>query len=429
MTAATVHMAVEESAGRDAPAREAGPALRLAYLTNIYPLVSHTFIRRELLEMERRGMSVLRLSIRPAPKLVDTVDKAEEARTITCLGRPKLDLVRATAALGLRSPGALLRGAGLMLRLARASDRGLLRHVAYLMEAAFLLGVVRRERVQHLHVHFGTNPAAVAMLMRRMGGPPWSMTVHGPNEFDAPEALSLGAKVADTAFTAAISDFCAAQLKRWVDPAHWEKVGVVRCTVGGPFFEAARPIDPRSRTLVCVGRLSAQKGHLVLLEAFARAVASGVDAKLVLAGDGELRAQIQERIARDGLNERVEITGWIDESEIRRRILESRALIMASFAEGLPMVIMEAMALGRPAVATAIAGIPELVRPGENGWLVTAGRADLLADAIREVMETPVGRLSEMGMAGREAVMRMHRTETEGQRLAALFARAGEARD
>jgi len=401
-----------------------GPRLRLAYLTNIYPLVSHTFIRREILELERRGCSVLRLSIRSAPQQVDPVDRLEAGKTMSCLGRSKAALLGAVAKLAMTRPLALLRGAALALELARASDRGIVRHAAYLVEAAYLLGVVGREQIQHIHVHFGTNPAAVAMLMRRMGGPTWSMTVHGPNEFDCPEALSLGKKAADAAFTVAISDYCAAQLKRWVEPAHWGRISVIRCTVGEAYFAAATPVDPRSTTLLCVGRLSAQKGHMVLVDAFARVIRAGVDARLVLAGDGELRSRIEGLIAASGMEDRVEITGWIDEAEVRRRILESRALVMASFAEGLPMVIMEAMSLGRPVVATTIAGIPELVEPGSSGWLVTAGRADQLADVMREVMETPATSLDDMGRHGRGAVAQLHNTATEGEKLEALFRRA-----
>lgn len=411
------------AAATGAPARAPAAALRLAYLTNLYPLVSHTFIRRELLEMERRGASVLRLSIRRTPPPVDPVDQEEAAKTVSCLGGSTLAILASVLAVLAGRPLAFVRGLALALNLARRSDRRL-RHAAYFAEACHLLRVVRRERIQHLHVHFGTNPAAVAVLMRRMGGPPYSMTIHGPNEFDAPESLSLAAKVRDSAFTVAITDFCAAQLKRWVEPEQWHKIRVVGCTVGESFFDAAAPADPASRTLVCVGRLSAQKGHFTLLEAFADVVRSGVDAKLVLAGDGELRAEIERRIADAGLAGRVEITGWIDEAEIRRQLLASRALVMASFAEGLPMVIMEAMALGRPVIATAVAGIPELVKHGENGWLVTAGRADQLAEVMRHVLGASACQLDAAGREGIQAVRRAHHTRTEGERLETLIREA-----
>src|SRR5262249_23334896 len=157
------------------------------------------------------------------------------------------------------------------------------------------------------------------------------------------------------------------------------------------FFDAAAPLDSTSRTFICVGRLSAQKGHFVLVDAFARLVRDGADARLVLAGDGELRPEIQARIAAAGLQGPVEITGWLSEGDLRERILTSRALVLSSIAEGLPMVLMEALALGRPVIGTSIAGIPELVKPGLTGWLVTPGNAGELASAMREALDaTPV---------------------------------------
>jgi glycosyltransferase involved in cell wall biosynthesis len=159
----------------------------------------------------------------------------------------------------------------------------------------------------------------------------------------------------------------------------------------------------------------------MLVDAFAQAIKTGVDARLVMCGDGDLRPAIESRASAAGISDRIEITGWIDEAEVRRRLLSSRCMILASFAEGLPMVIMEAFALGRPVISTAIAGIPELVVPGTNGWLVTAGRADQTADAIRSVMATPVSRLQEMASAGRQMVLDHHNTTIEGEKLERLF--------
>lgn len=401
---------------------EPGRSLRLAYLTNKYPAVSHTFIRREILEMERRGHFVLRLAIRRADAdPVDPSDLAEQARTFHVLSLPRARLLLAALAQAASHPLATLRGLGLALRLARSSDRGLARHLAYLAEALVLLPRCRRERVEHLHVHFGTNPASVALLMRRMGGPPFSLTVHGPDEFDAPGPLALDRKVADSAFVVAISDFAASQLRRWARPKDWPKVHVVRCTVGDDFLAASLPSPPAGDSFLCIGRLSAQKGHLTLIEALALLHARGLRARLVLAGDGEMRPDVERAIAAAGLNAHVEITGWIDEAEVRRRIVASRALVLASFAEGLPMVIMESLALGRPVIASRIMGIPELVEHDSSGWLVTPGRADLLADAMAACLGTPPQRLAEMASHGRDAVARRHHTTTEGARLESLF--------
>lgn len=392
--------------------------MKIAYLTTTYPSVSHTFIRRELNELERQVGPIYRFAIRHTPyAIVDADDAVENDKTFRLLTQPASRWARAFLRRALPRPVATARGLLTSLELARQSDRGLARHLAYFAEAVLLLDELMALGVEHLHVHFGTNPTAVALIARVMGGPPYSFTVHGPDEFDAPLALSLGRKIEGSAFVVAISHFCAAQLRRWVSYPHWDKIRVVRCTVGDEFFQAAQPLDPASRELVCVGRLAPQKGHALLLEAFADAVQAGVDAKLVFAGDGELRPEL-ERIARERkIEDRVRITGWIDGAEVRRCLLASRAMVLPTFAEGLPMVIMEAFALGRPVLSTYVAGIPELVVDGESGWLVPAGSREDLARAIGRVMRTEVSELEAMGARGREAVRARHYTPTETAKL------------
>lgn len=394
--------------------------MRIAYLTTAYPEVSHTFIRREIEELERRGHTLLRLSVRePTSRLVDPRDLAERPRT-TYLLAERGALLRA-ALVALLRPAPLLRALATTLRMSRSSDRGLLRHLAYLIEACRVRGLTAEHGVEHLHVHFGTNAAAVARLARILGGPPFSVTMHGPDEFDAPVALSIGEKIHDAAFTVAISHFGAAQLRRWSRPEDWPRIEIVHCTIGDEFAKPAGAIDPRSTTLVCVGRLSAQKGQLLLIDAFAELVAGGSDARLVLAGDGELRGQIEARIARHGLGARVSITGWVTADEIAALLRTSRALVLPSFAEGLPVVIMEAFALGRPVVSTYVAGIPELVEPGRSGWLVPAGAQEPLVVALREVLAADTTRLDEMARIGRDRVLADHTPRAQVDRLERRF--------
>ncbi len=402
--------------------------MRLAYLTTIYPAVSHTFIRREILEMERRGHEVHRFAVRASPTpVVDPGDVSELSKTLHLLGSGgKSRLISAALSAGLASPGAFLRALRADKRMSKRSERGLVQHAAYLVEAAFLLRELRSRRVQHMHVHFGTNATSVAMLARILGGsssPTYSFTVHGPDEFDQAIGHSLREKIEASAFVCAISDFGAAQLKRWAPMDQWGKVHVVRCTVGESFFSAGRPIEPLSRSLVTVGRLSPQKGHLVLIEGFAQALREECDARLVLVGDGELRGEIERRIAAYKIQDRVELTGSLGEAQVRERILASRAMVLPSFAEGLPMVFMESLALRRPVISTYVAGIPELIEPGVTGWLVPAGRSDRLAYAIGSVMRATMEEMNAMGDAGWRAVHERHNTTVEGAKLESLFQR------
>jgi glycosyltransferase involved in cell wall biosynthesis len=392
--------------------------MRLAYLTTSYPEVSHTFIRREIEALERAGHEVERFSIRrPGSRLVDPDDIAEVERTHYCLPDLARDLLPALPS----SLGGLWRGARTMWQMARVSHRSLIVNLAYLAEAIAIKAELEAREVEHVHVHFGTNAAAVARLIKHLGGPTYSMTIHGPAEFDSAIGFSLGPKIEDAEFVVAITDYCGAQLRRWVGLEHWKKIRVVHCAVPDSFFERARPIDPACRTLVCVGRLCEQKGQLLLVEAFRRLVESGVDAKLVLAGDGEMRTEIEALIRDSKLDDRVEITGWISADEVARRLLDARAMVLPSFAEGLPVVIMEAFALARPVLSTYIAGIPELVRDGRNGWLVPAGSIDALTSALREVLDTPIDRLDAMGLEAVSAVREAHHLETEVSRLSEHF--------
>ncbi|HVP73099.1 MAG TPA: glycosyltransferase family 4 protein [Phycisphaerales bacterium] len=397
-------------------------AMRIAYLTTEYPKVSHTFIRREILELERRGHRVLRLAIRGAGSAIaDVADRDEAQRTIVCLNLPKLSMLASIIAVKVTRPLKWLKALAMTWRMARVSDRGMLRHFAYLWEAAVLLRICQRESIQHVHVHFGTNAAAVARLMRCLGGPTYSMTVHGPDEFDSPRTFSLGDKVADASFVCAISDFCSAQIRRWCEPQHWNKIHVVRCTVGTEFFERARPVPAQTQTLLSVGRLSAQKGQLLLIEAMRRLRDEGIDAKLIVAGDGEMRSEIERAIAQARLTDHVMITGWVDEAAVREHLLNARALVQPSFAEGLPVVMMEALAMQRPVIATMIAGVPELVRHGENGWLIAAGSVEELVTAMRAALESPVEQLNRMGAAGARRVRERHYTPSEVDRIEALL--------
>lgn len=395
--------------------------MRLAYLTTAYPSVSHTFIRREILELEKQGHAIDRFAIRPGSITDDADDIAEQTLTLHLLAQSRIRLLgqvlRGALLAGTRIPRALANAA----RLSAASERGLGRHLAYFIEALALLDLFKARRIDHVHVHFGTNAAAVAMLVRKLGGPSFSMTVHGPDEFDASIGLSLGAKMQAAAFTVAISDYCSSQLKRWARFDDWQKIHVVRCTVDETWFQAGRPVDASARTLVSVGRLSAQKGQYLLIDAFAQAVRLGSNLNLLLVGDGELRGMIQQRIDGLGLQDRVRIAGWRTGAQVREHLLDARALLLPSFAEGLPMVLMESMALQRPVIATIIAGIPELVEHGRHGWLITAGSENSLTEAILEVERAPIDLLHSYGAAGPPRVRRFHAVSQEAQKLSRLF--------
>lgn len=396
---------------------DSAATLRVGYLVNQYPHVSHSFIRREIAGVEAAGISVFRFTVRrPNVELVDPQDRKEAEETRVLLDTGPVRLAVAVAVAVVTRPVRMMRAARRAWRLGGRSGRRL-RPFVYLAEACLLRRWLVRDRVQHLHAHFGTNSTDVALLCRELGGPPYSFTVHGPEEFDRPEALSLGDKIAAAAFVVAISSFGRSQLFRWSRPEDWAKIRVIRCGVDAAFLQdGPLPVAAGDR-LVCVGRLAEQKGQLLLIEAAARLARLGVGFELVLAGDGPMRPVIEAAIAGHQLRSRVRITGWLSNDAVRAEIAASRVVVLPSFAEGLPVVLMEALALGRPVVTTYVAGIPELVRDGETGWLVPAGDVTALTDALKEALTASVDRLAEMGRAGAAAVRAAHDALGEAAKL------------
>jgi glycosyltransferase involved in cell wall biosynthesis len=245
--------------------------------------------------------------------------------------------------------------------------------------------------------------------------------VHGPEEFDAPNALSLGEKIRRAAFTVGVSSFGKSQLSRWAPFAKWNSLKVVHCGIEPERFAGPVQLPGGALRLAAIGRFVEQKGQMVLVRAMAQLVEHVPDLHLALIGDGEMRPDLETAIAELGLQRNITLTGWLAEDGVRQELDRAHALVMPSFAEGLPMVVMEAMAAARTVIATYVAGTPELVQPGKTGWLVPAGDETALAEAILALSQTPQERLSEMGQAGRIRVLERHDSAKEAARLAGHF--------
>lgn len=397
----------------------------IAYFTNQYPAVSHTFIRREIQALERLGWQVDRFAIRVHPGgVVDGADLAEVGLTKFIAKVPKIELLSILLKQILLNAKRFFRTLLFAVRFDRRHAKSPLKTLICCVEASVLMAWCKQQGIEHLHVHFGTNSATIAMFSRSLGGPSYSFTVHGPEEFDKPDMLGLVEKIKQASFVVAISSFGKSQLYRWVDFADWEKIKVVHCGLAEDFLRAESTAVPDAPHLVSVGRLSEQKGQMVLLQAVARLAAAGVEFELLLVGDGPLRGAIERFVAEQELGDYVRLTGSLNGEQVRQRILNARGFVLPSFAEGLPVVIMEAFALRRPVISTYVAGIPELVKNGENGWLVPAGCVDDLVIAIGDVLRASPDRLAEMGERGRRRVLERHAIATEVAKLSELFSSA-----
>jgi glycosyltransferase involved in cell wall biosynthesis len=403
--------------------------IKIAYIMSDYPTFTHTFIRREILALEREGLEIARIAMRGwkgeargwKSEVVDADDLRERERTRYVLEGGLFPLASAMIMVAIRKPARFGAALLLALRFTRRSDRPGIFHFVYLAQACRLLPWLASDRVLHVHAHFGTHPAEVALFAHMLSGLSYSFTMHGSYEFDKPQYLRLPEKIRSASFVAAVSSFTRSQLFRWVEQAHWSKIRVVHCGVDDDFVNASRPMADDCKRLVCVGRIDKGKGVMLLLAAASILMREGVHFELVLAGDGDLRADVEKSIVVHGLSGIVRVTGWLSNQQIRDEILDARALVMSSFAEGLPIVIMEAMVLGRPVLATYVGAIPELVRHGQDGWLFPAGSVHDLAAAMRECIEAPTSEITRMGAHARERVLERHNIKIGAKILKELF--------
>jgi glycosyltransferase involved in cell wall biosynthesis len=385
--------------------------MRVAYVVGRHPAVSHTFILREVQALRALGVEVEPISInRARPEdLLSQADRDEAARTYSILPPRWGALIGAHAWALATRPAGWFRALGTAWRLARPGLRGKLWELFYFAEAGVVWRRCRRLGVDHIHVHFlnqASDATIMAVAIEGRGRWTWSYTMHGPDEFLDRTSFRLAEKARSATAIACISDFARSQTMAALPEDHWPKLEVIHCGLDPDEYRRSAPPregDAGGRVLF-VGRLVEVKGPGVLLDALAALRADGVEVEATLVGDGPSRAALERTIRELGLEQAVTLAGYVGQDEIRRHYEAADVFVLPSFAEGLPVVLMEAMALELPVVTTRIAGIPELVEDGVSGFVVAPGRADLLAGAIRRLLDDPALR-RQMGARGRERVV------------------------
>lgn len=397
--------------------------MKVAYLVNQYPKVSHTFIRREIQAIERHGVEVTRFSLRSENfEGLGQEDKEEYRLTTFILNEPKIRLLKTFFGWLLRNPHDVLNLIILIFSTNKKSSKSFYKHIVCAIEASFVAKVCQKDGCQHIHAHFGTNSAEVTMYASLMSKISYSLTIHGPEEFDYPEDLNLREKVKRSKFIATVSSFGRSQLFRWIDKKDWDKVKVVHCGLEPSYFENLEPNKGANENVfLCTGRLCEQKGQLLLLQSFKEHLNEGHNSRLILAGDGELRSEIETLIKELELGERVTITGWISPEEVETLLEQCSVMVLPSFAEGLPVAIMEAMAKGRLVISTYIAGIPELVKHRKTGLLTVPGSIEDLTQNLNLSVSLSPEELKSIIQNAHVEVRKAHNVELEADKLAKLF--------
>ena len=396
--------------------------LRLGYLNTRYPALSHTFIEREVTAVRSEGIIVKTFSVRSAegPDLLTEAHK--QAALETFVLQPNVrTLIGTLLVCALSSPFATSKVLTKSMRIRPPGLDGWIRCIGYACQSMRLAREMRRQDLFHVHVHMANNGATVAMLAccfdRKLS---YSLSIHGSAEFYRIFSWYLGEKVNNSRFVRCISQFCEGQVKTWSLPATWQRFHIVHCGVTVPEVVEISHTEVAQLRIITIGRFESIKGYPVLLDACRLLKDRGVCFRLTMVGGGELSSLLPEMVIRMGLADYVTFTGALGQEDIRAQLRNSDVLVVSSFMEGVPVVLMEAMAAGISVVATAVGGIPELIHDGENGLLVRPNDVDGLAVALAKLYRDQNSR-TRMAFSGRKTVISEFEITATGKRMAELF--------
>lgn len=398
--------------------------LRIVYLLSRYPAVSHTFFLKEILGLRKLGLEILTASINlPDRSMHDLpANEAEEARSTYYLkGSSFWKALLLLAHIVLRHPLIVLRGIKSTWNLPTWDLHQRAYTFFYLVEALLLGRWLRQNDMHHLHVHFGGSVATVGLLTSQTWNIPYSLTVHGPEEFYDVQLSYLPPKFAGAKFICCISEFCRSQVMKYCDPAHWDKIHVARLGVDlQEFSPVDRPSTNAPLQIVCVGRLVPAKGQHILLNAFARLISQNHSIHLTFVGDGPDRLSLEQSVASLDLSGHVTFRGALNHDQTREQLMQADIFTLASFAEGVPVALMEAMAMGIPVISTYIAGIPELIRHGIDGMLVPPSSVEALA-AVIESLVLDRDLRQKLSLSARSRAMEFSNLAANLELLASVF--------
>lgn len=396
--------------------------MRIAYFTNTYPRATDTFIRREVLGLRKRGFEVFTYSVRKtgSDHDVDAEVISEKNSTQYVLPFKLLSLLLLCIETFLANPGRFTRTKWLALTTARPGIKGHFLQIVYFLEAIALAKKLREDKIEHLHNHLGDNSGNVTLFAAKLADIPYSISIHGPHIFFDGLYWALGKKTEHAKFISCIGHFCTSQMMLYADKAFWSKFKIVRCGVDLQQFDYKEP-QRKAKKMVYVGRLSAEKGVPILFDSMAQLKEQGYEVELTLLGDGEDRGFLEKLARTMAIEDRVRFGGFVDQTTIAKTLRDSDMFVLPSFAEGIPVALMEAMAIGIPVIATYVGGVTELVIDGETGQVVSPSDAAGLARAIARYVDD-LAFCQTISRNARAKVASEFNIEDQVDKLAKLFA-------
>jgi glycosyltransferase involved in cell wall biosynthesis len=407
------------------PVIELSESGRIAYLVSRYPATNHTFILREIVALRLQGFDIRVIAIRGADRpdhQMTEIERREREQTFVVLPFGA-HFLKAHLATALGNPAGYARGLWLAVKLSRSSLRSLFFHFIYFLEAVVAGHAARRAGCGRVHTHFSST---VGLIAERIFGFQLSITIHGPDEFRNAAGFAMHEKVARARFISTISQYARSQIMLASGPADWPKIEICRLgvdtsvfTPGGMKKRDDRKTDDVYR-VISVARLAPVKAQRILIAACQQLVTAGWRLNLHLVGSGPDAESLRQFAKAAGMESHVIFEGPRNQDEVIALYRQSDVFALASFGEGVPVVLMEAMAMELPCVATWVNGVPELIRHNQEGLLVAPSDVEGLAQAIEQLLKSPELR-QRLGSAGRQKVLQRYELQTNIGTLAEVF--------
>ena len=399
---------------------------KIAYLISRYPAVSHTFILREIMHLKKKGWEVKVASINPPDQPFEKLtgeEREEYCKTFYVKQTSLLKIAKDFLLTLVQNPLGFFKGFFYAINLAGLDAKKNLYHFFYFIEAILVGTWMRRNRISHLHVHFANPASSAGLIMTKIFPHSFSITIHGPDEFYDASGYKLKQKIEGANFLCCIGKYARSQLMNLSPISQWPKFEITPMGVDpNVFIPKAFRKDPSCYELLCVGRLVPSKGQHILLRAIDILIKEGRNIRLHIIGAGPDQGSLQDEASKLNIQSSVVFHGPVSQDEIRKHYQNADIFILASFAEGIPVVLMEAMAMEIPCISTHINGIPELIRNGIDGILVIPSDVQELAGAIGCLIDNTSLR-EKLGKAGRQRIIEKYDLHDNMEQVRRIFLR------
>ncbi|MBP9853822.1 MAG: glycosyltransferase family 4 protein [Candidatus Omnitrophica bacterium] len=394
---------------------------KIGYIVSLFPCWSETFILNEIIELEKKGYVITIFSIRK------DFEKYTQEKAKPYIARSRylheFKVILSFFRWLLTKPHIVIPLSLKIIKRSAAHSKTFIKNVWCIMAGCYFADMVIREKIEHLHAHFASYPTLVALVISKLTNIKYTFTCHAHDIFL--DKILLDEKVKAAKAVVTISDYNKQYITKHCGHDVLKKIFVIHCGLDLREWNYHPPVIGLQHVIVCVGRLTEMKGFEYLIHACHK-IKDKLDFKCHIVGDGHLRSRFEQLINGYGLQDKISLDGVLDSADVRELIVNATVFVVPSIwndqdgQDGIPLVLMEALAIGTPSIASRISGIPELIIDGETGFLTEPGNTDQLAEKLNVLLNDGALQV-RLAKAGRKKIEEEFNIEKNAELLAQLF--------